>query len=288
MLRRWHQLYVPFNVSNLLESQDVKAKLDACTSDIDKWFLSNRLKLNNKKTEVILFQPPAQKRRNSLPIVTLVDGKEVKPVTNIKSLGVFLDDTLKLTEQVSFMTSCAHFHLRRISAKRSIFSRRITETLVNALVLSRLDYCNSLICGLPNKMIQKLQRVQNAAAKLVMLARKRDHVTPLLRQLHWLPMLYRSQFKILVLVYKIIHGMSPDYLRPLITRYSPTRQLRSSGELLLRRPACPRTKYGERAFCQLSPTLWNCLPLDIRHSDSLPDFKRKLKTHFYTLHYGNV
>ena len=131
-------------------------------------------------------------------------------VSKVKSLGVFLDDTLKLTDQVNFITSSAHFHLRRISAKRSIFNRKITETLVNALVLSSLDYCNSLNCGLPKKLLNKLQRVQNAAAKLIMLARKRDHVTPLMKQLHWLPMVYRCQFKIIVLTYKIIHGLAPE------------------------------------------------------------------------------
>ena len=119
-----------------------------------------------------------------------------------------------------------------------------------------------------------------------MLARKRDHVTPLMRQLHWLPMNYRCKFKVLILTFKILDGKAPDYLCALINRYSPGRQLRSSSDFLLRQPPFPRTKYGERAFCHLAPMLWNGLPSAVRHAETLSDFKRMLKSLFFIEHFG--
>ena len=278
-------LFVSFDVSNLSDAVNAKSRMEACVADVKSWMLHNKLKLNSSKTEIILFQPPAVKCRNQ-PFATCVDGIEMLPASSVKSLGVILDDTLKLVSHVNSVTSTAYFHLRKIAQKRSVFNRKVTETLVNALVLSCLDYCNSLLCHLPKKLLYKLQKVQNAAAKLIMLAGRRDHVTPLMRQLHWLPMNYRCKFKILVITFKALNGKCPDYLCALIARYSPGRQLRSSNELLLRCPPYPRTKYGERAFSHLSPTLWNKLPAAVRHADTLSDFKRKLKTYFFIEHYG--
>ena len=119
---------------------------------------------------------------------------------------------------------------------RKHLSRNSTETLIHAFVSSRLDYCNSLLYGLPQAQIDKIQRVQNAAARLIFKQLKFSHITPVLYQLHWLAIKYRIEFKILLFTFKAIHGMAPDYICKLISRKSSTRHsLRSTAkELCLR------------------------------------------------------
>ena len=125
------------------------------------------------------------------------------------------------------------YHLRNISYLRKYLSSTTTEILVLAFVSSKLDYCNSLIYGLPNYQVKKLQHVQNAAARLISLSRKHEHITPILLNLHWLPIHYRIVFKILPITYKALNNLAPLYIRELLTPYVPARQLRSSSKNLL-------------------------------------------------------
>ena len=119
---------------------------------------------------------------------------------------------------------------------RKHLSRNSTETLIHAFVSSRLDYCNSLLYGLPQAQLDKIQRVQNAAARLIFKQPKFSHITPVLHQLHWLPIKYRNEFKILLFTFKAIHGMAPDYICKLISRNSSTRySIRSSQRILKER-----------------------------------------------------
>ena len=194
---------------------------------------------------------------------------------------------MRLDKQVNRITKSVYLQIRKISKVRRQLNRRITETLVNTLVTSRLDYCNSLLCGVPKKTIKKLQCAQNASARLIMLAKKRDHVTPLLRELHWLPVTYRSDFKTLIITYKVLNGLAPQNINNLLTAYVPRRNLRSANQRFLDRPTISRNNFGKRAFANISVSLWNNLPLSVRKSDSLSEFKAKLKTHLFILHYGS-
>jgi hypothetical protein len=127
--------------------------------------------------------------------------------------------------------------------------------------------------------------VLNAAARVIFLLRKADHVTPLLMDLHWLPVEQRINFKILLFAYKIVNGLAPSYLSDLLVPYVPRRALRSGEKLLLCQPSYRLKSYGFRAFSVCAPTLWNYLPIEIRRSQTVDIFKQKLKTHLFRLAY---
>ena len=155
------------------------------------------------------------------------------------------------------------------------------KTLAHALVTSRLDYGNALLYGLPSTLLTRLQRIQNSAARLVTRTRKRDHVTPILNSLHWLPVIYRSQYKILTYAYKSLHGTAPQYLEELVVAYQPTRSLRSESETLLTVPRTRGVTHGNRCFRKAAATLWNKLPKNIRKCPTLNTFKKKVKTNLF-------
>ena len=151
-----------------------------------------------------------------------------------------------------------------------------------AFITCRLDQCNSPLYGLLKSQITKLQRIQNSAARLVTLSRKYDHVTPILRELHWLPIKYRIMYKILLLVYKCLHDSAPIYLQELIKKYQPTRSLRSSTQSHLT-CSSTSTQYGRRSFFVAASELWNSLPLHVKNSKTIVQFKSSLKTYLFTM-----
>ena len=158
-----------------------------------------------------------------------------------------------------------------------------------ALVTSRLDYSNSALYGIRKYLMNKLQSAQNNAARLVTKTKKYDRITPILKDLHWLPVESRIMYKILTLVHSSIYSVTcPLYLQDLIVIHAPQRALRSGtdGRLLV----VPSTRnclgVGDRAFSVCGPLLWNSLPLSLRSTKSPLTFKRNLKTHLYNIHYS--
>ena len=182
---------------------------------------------------------------------------------------------------VKITCKSAFFRIHSIAKIRRYLSRSTTETIVHAYITSRLDYCNALLYGLPKYLINRLQLLQNSAARLVTLARRREHITPILRSLHWLPVHYRIVFKILFLTYKALNGLAPDYIKDLLKYNDSRRTLRSSNNRLLDEPRANLKTYGERAFSVAAPRLWNKLPLQIRLSSSEAVFKTNLKTYLF-------
>ena len=179
-------------------------------------------------------------------------------------------------------------HLRLLSQIKHSLSFNDFERVIHAFISTRLDYCNALHAGLNQGSIARLQLVQNAAARLLTGTRKRDHITPVLASLHWLPVRFRIDFKILLFVFKSLNGLAPGYLAELLEVYDPPRTLRSMGQLQLTTKTANKRTRGDRAFSVLGPRLWNALPLQIRFAPSIESFKTRLKTHLYAQAFDSV
>ena len=164
-----------------------------------------------------------------------------------------------------------------------MFTSECTEKLIHAFITSKLDYCNSLLDGVPDHHMQKLQRVMNASARLIFCAPKHCNITPLLQQLHWLLIRLRIEFKILLITFKVFQGAAPKHLINLISVLPPSRyDLRRNNEgILLSTPKLfTKVTMGDRSFMAAAPRLWNSLPVSIRSACTKSDFKQKV--HFYS------
>ncbi|CAC5390085.1 unnamed protein product [Mytilus coruscus] len=170
------------------------------------------LKLNEDKTELIIFAPKHQLKHLSDFRLTF-DGTVLSDVSCVKNLGMYFDKTISMEHQTSAITKACFYQIRNIGPIRSLISVEACKTLICFLVTSRLDYGNALLYGTNTNIISKLQRGQNTAARLITRKRKFDSITPVLISLHWLPIHYRCQYKLLLYVYKAQHGKAPSYLQ---------------------------------------------------------------------------
>ena len=161
-------------------------------------------------------------------------------------------------------------------------TQEVAARLMVSLVLSRMDYCNCLLTGIPDYLVQKLQLVQNFAAKVCFRAKKFDHVTEILKALHWLPVQQRIDYKIATICHKCFYGGAPDYLKELIIKKTNSRSLRSSSDTtILIKPRKSLKTYGERSFEFYAPLVWNSLPKRLRELNNITLFKKQLKHHLF-------
>ena len=265
------------------DREDALQRLCACIDDVKRWSFENKLQLNELKTEMLHV---SSKFRSSghLPCLDL-QSASITASASVRDLGVILDNNLTLNQHIRKVCRSASWGISKIGKIRKFLDKSATERIVHAFVSSHLDYCNSILAGLPRTSIAPLQRLQNSAARLVTRTKKTEHITPVLHSLHWLQIHERIIFKILLLVYKINNNLAPAYLQDLISLRSSssltTRRLRSASTAHLQLSPGPRTmtRYGDRAFSSLAPTLWNNLPIHIREAPNIDSFKTLLKTH---------
>ena len=192
------------------------APMNDCINEIKNWMNLNHLKMNDAKTEVILIGTTSSlKTMNNLQTFH-VGNEDIVLTDSARNLGVTIDKSLKLDSHVHNIIRICYHHLRRISKIRQYITEEAAATLARSLVLSRLDYANAILIGLPETLLNKLQLVQNNAARMIYRKRKSHSATELLKQLHWLPIRYRIQYKILVLVFKSMNEQSPKYIQELI------------------------------------------------------------------------
>ena len=179
------------------------------------------------------------------------------------------------------------FNYFKIKGIRRLLDIPTTTRLCLSLCISHLDYCNSLLYGLPENTIKRLQRVQNMCARLILRRGKRDSITQCLKELHWLPIRQRINYKILILTHKCLNGQGPQYLKELLIPHTNQRQgLRSNKQQdLLVRPFTKLKTFADRSFSIAAPTLWNQLPTALRQMDPLT-FKKELKTHLFRSYFN--
>ena len=194
---------------------------------------------------------------------------------------------MTMSSQVSSLCRSVSYHLRNISRIRRFLDYNTCNDIVRSLVLSRLDYGNVLLMGANAKQIARLQVLQNWAAKLIFFAAKKDHASPLLKQLHWLPIKERVYFKTMLYIFKCLAGSGPAYLTSGLTLYKPGHEgLRSANDLSRLKeykiPNWTLVSAADKAFFYAAPKQWNKLPIDIRSSSSVTVFKKALKHHLFS------
>ena len=195
---------------------DALERVEECVKEIKAWIVANKLQLNGDKTQIVLVSAPRANSGVSDLVHVQIDGHPIPISTPGENLGVIFDKQLNMEAHVKSLCRSCMFYLRNISNIRRLLSYKIEEQLIHAFVTSRLDYCNSLLSGLPSSTICQLQRVQNIAARILTCTKKYDHITPILQHLHWLPVRERIIFKIMLLTYRGVNGMAPTYIEHML------------------------------------------------------------------------
>ncbi len=264
------QLYLSFHPDDLT----IAARISACLTDISFWMKNHLLQLNLAKTELLVVSANPSFHHN---FTFQLGSSTITPSKTARNFGVVIDDQLNFSDHITKIARSCRFALYNFKKIRPFLSEHATQLLVQALVLSRLDYCNALLAGLLASSIKPLQLIQNAAARLIFNEPKRTHVTPLFINLHWLPIAARIKFKALMFAYKTTSGSAPLYLNSLLQTYMPFRSLPSASERRITVPSQRDTKSLSQTFTLTVPIWWNDLPNSIPAAEPLPIFKKRLK-----------
>ena len=264
-------------------------KLTKCLEHLQDWFNCNKLKLNTDKTEVMLCGSPF--RLSNIDITNIsVCGNNITVASNVKCLGVILNSELNLDAHILSICKSAVLFIRNLRRIRCFLSKETTKTVVSAFVFSRIDYCNVILAGCSSTSLQRLQRVLNCCARIIMNLPKYSHITDTLRELHWLPIHQRIQFKLCCLVFKCLAGTAPIYLKNIIKLAPSTTavmNLRSRDAIRLHQPISKYTS-ASGAFCYSAPRAWNNLSVRCRSEQDYAKFKKQLKTELFNKYYSNI
>ena len=279
------QLYLSFKPTSKITQEEAIRRVENCLDEIVAWMNRNMLKLNADKTELILFF--SQNNEKHVETITIKIGKtEIKQSECVRNLGAFLDSKMNMDKHINTVCRSGYMQLRQIGHIRKYLTTDATKSLVNSLVTSRLDYCNALLSGVPKTILGRLQTLQNTAARIITRTSRYEHITPVLKELHWIPVNHRVEFKVLMLTYKALNDQLPSYIRDMLQIYHPARSLRSQNTTQLVVPKTRTVRYGGRSFSSVAPKLWNALPTSVRNSETVYTFKKRLKTHMFRQIFG--
>ena len=214
-----------------------------------------------------------------------VGASKLNPVDLVGNLGVSFDSELSFKNQIKMIVKICNFQIRNIYAIKKHLDRKCLHLLVHSLVISKINYCNSLYSGLPNYLLRKLQSVINRSVRLICSLPPRVPTTQYLIELHWLPVKARIEFKICLLAFKALKFGQPKYLANLLSLQNVPlgMDLRTSDDpYRLEEPrATSERLFSERAFSYIVPRLLNRLPVSLKEADSVELFKPKLKTFMF-------
>ena len=273
------QIY--FKLSSNIDED--KFKIQSISDAVDKWMKDRKLKMNADKTKIMIIRNNRGTVRNVLGQEAFFGDSRVAITEKEKNLGFVFDQTLSLVDQINKVKQKSISGLINISHISSFIDKNHRIQLVHSLVLSHIDFCNSLYYGLPNATLHPLQMILNSAARLVVNLPRFSHarITPICIKLHFLPVKARIEFKICLLVFKALKYGQPSYVSDLLKPYEHASnfQLRSIGRL--NEPRISGRTNSERCFEYHAPRLFNKLPNDVKMQLTVPAFKRKLKTHIF-------
>ena len=268
---------------SLTNIRDVEDQLSAVLLEIRQWMKLRHLKLNEDKTECLFVGRKLDRERLNFQSLN-VNDTDIIVSDHVKNLGVVLDTELLMKDQISNVVKVAGYHLRNLSFIKKYLDENSMRKLISNHVISKLDYCNSIYYGLPNYLLKKLQLIMNRAARLIKGRSLKDRVTPILIELHWLPIKARIVYKQCVMVRQAVWCDKPKYMREMLTDFSIESNiiLRHSDDMhRLYEPAF-RKEAGRRAFVVCAPRLYNALPANVKMAETVEVFKKRLKTHLFT------
>ena len=268
------QVYISLSQSN---SQESVSTLSGCLSDILLWMESSKLKLNPDKTYLIISGTKQQRDRVINHFLVKLLGSDTFSSDTVRNLGVVFDSDFNFRQHISQVCKSCFHHIRDLRRIRRHISISTAKTISMALISSRLDYCNSLLNNIAKRDLAIPQRVQNCLARVVVRAPRFSPSLPQLKQLRWLPVSYRINFKLSTLTYRALSTQQPPYLASLLYLSNTPRQLRSS---ISQQLITPKTKLnlGKRAFSVAAPRVWNELPITLKTSETIASVRKKIKT----------
>ena len=257
----------PGGIHELLHS------MQSCICDVKAWASGNMLKLNDNKTELMLVSSKGTKHLHDLTTSITMGDAQIPFKQSVRTLGFTLDCHLTMNAHVSNIARTCYFELRRLVSIRRFLTSTATATLVSAFVLSRIDYCNSLLFGSTHDVTYNLQRIQNYAARVILCLPNSSSITIHLKPFHWLPVKVRSTYKIACLYYHCHSSTAPSYVTDMLHKKPlHTRNTRSSSYTM------PLLNHS---FSFASSSVWNSIPNDVRCAPSLSSFKSRLKTYLF-------
>ena len=299
------QLYIGFNSKSTTSVETAKINIECCIKEIKVWMCTRYLKLNEDETKLLFFAKPSFGVQNSFSIDVGSDEivcTDWKRNADVKSLGVYLDPSCKFDTQIAEVRKFCFGQLMSWKGIAPFLTIDVKLMLVKQIILSKLDYNNCLYSGLTNVQIQKLQSIINSSIRFVYNLGYRDSVTHYIIRSHILPVRYRIDFKVCLLVFNCLHDLAPEYLQDLITWNVPSRTVNSNivsslyiftnNNTAPRKTQDPyllviptdfgnRTMYRSRSFSHYAPRIWNKIPFNIRCLTSKDSFKSELKTFLF-------
>ena len=267
------------------EVNETSVNLHNCLTAIHLWLSQNGLVVNPDKSEAVLFSTSQRSRLAPLPLSTVNVAGAITSITDsVKLLGITIDKHLTFNTHVLNVCKASYYHIRALKHIRSFLTEDVTRSIACALVNSRLDYSNSVLYGTSKTNLARLQRIQNSLARVVVTARRTDSIKPILERLHWLPIVYRIEYKVVTVAYKVRETGYPAYLKSAVVELIPNRISHSSDKHFFKQFPV-KTEIARRAFGQAASSVMNSLPAFFRSIKQFIEFKKCLKTHFFKLAY---
>ncbi len=259
-------------------------KINTCIDKIKEFMILNKLKINDDKTIFMTIGTNYWTEKLGIKSINIGDT-EIESSNSTKNLGIIFDKEMTLQEHVNYICKKGFYHVKDLHSLRKFLNQKETNTAAHAFVTSILDYGNSLFYGISVYLTEKMQVLQNAAAKAVVKKRKFDHISEDRMKLNWLPIEARIKFKYLLITWKCLHGKAPSYLQELLISNKSIR-IQCQNTFII--PKVNNVTHGGIAFTKAAPILWNALPVHIRKIDNIEQFKKNLKTHLFNIYKNNT